>query len=103
MILHLDSGSCGSAIDMLDLNLAAAQCYQWRAYVDEDYRVEMLERVDLLEEYRDAISPFKCPGCNCGFKKLSGLFQHVSTPICGQTLESGAIAKLVRWLEKIYG
>lgn len=95
MIIHLESGTCGSGIDILDLNESAAMCYQWRHYIDEEYRDYMLERRNLdLEAYS-----FRCPTCETVFSKLSGLFQHIGSRACGQRLREGAVGKLVRWLE----
>lgn len=50
------------------------------------------------EEYVYKVYPFKCPECDMVFTKLSGLFQHVGSRACGQTLDDGAVRKLVRWL-----
>lgn len=100
MIIHLESGACSSKIDIVDLNESAAECFQWRAYLAEDYRNELLNREDLQDVYYDPVSPFKCPECDVVFAKLSGLFQHVYSPACDQTLEKGKIAKLAKWLEK---
>lgn len=43
---------------------------------------------------------FNCPQRNSGFTKMSSLLMHVESPGCGQTLESGVIGKLRRWLEE---
>jgi len=98
MILHLESGTCPSKIDMIDLNESAAMCYQWKAYIDGDYRDELLNRDDLQLEYNGPVYPFRCPECNTGFTKLSGLFQHVYSKACNQGLYEGNIAKLIKWL-----
>lgn len=99
MIIHLESGTCPSGIDHIDLNKSAAMCHQWKAYLDKEYRVDLLERRDLESEYYEAVYPFECPGCDSYFTKLSGLFQHVCSKACHQDLHSGKIDKLVRWLE----
>ncbi|KAH7371579.1 hypothetical protein BKA66DRAFT_183810 [Pyrenochaeta sp. MPI-SDFR-AT-0127] len=103
MILHIDSGGCGSNLDTQDLNMSAAGCFQWRKYIDEDYREEMLKGQDLSELYDVVVYPFRCPVCEVTFSKLSGLLQHSASQACNQTLESGAIGKLVRWLGKQHG
>ncbi len=103
MIIHLESGSCDSGFDIVDLNESAAECYQWRQYIDEEYRDDMLNCCDLEYEYGETVYPFKCPTCNTIFSKLSGLFQHVASQACEQSLKSGAIAKLVKWLENRHG
>ncbi|OCK73621.1 hypothetical protein K432DRAFT_277697, partial [Lepidopterella palustris CBS 459.81] len=33
MIIHLESGTCASGIDILDLNKSAAMCYQWQKFL----------------------------------------------------------------------
>ena len=99
MIIHLESGACPSGINYIDLNESAAMCYQWKAYLDEDYRADLLHRRDLESEYYEAVSPFECPGCDSYFTKLSALFQHVCNKACNQDLHSGTMMKLVRWLE----
>ncbi|KIW04946.1 uncharacterized protein PV09_04111 [Verruconis gallopava] len=100
MIIHLESGVCQSQIDRIDLNRSAAMCYQWKAYLDEEWRDELLQRHDLEQEYVNKIYAFHCPECRTVFSTLSGLFQHVHSKVCLQTLYSGKMAKLVRWLEK---
>ena|SRR5437762_12493355 len=99
MIIHLESGTCDSGVDILDLNESAAMCYQWRHYVDEEYRDDMLGGCDLPTEYDDTVYPFKCPTCETVFSKLSGLFQHIGSQSCEQRLTEGAVRKLVRWLK----
>ncbi|KAF2022484.1 hypothetical protein EK21DRAFT_83284, partial [Setomelanomma holmii] len=84
MILHLESGTCDSEIDIYDLNESAAMCYQWKAYLDGD----------------EPVFPFRCPECEVGFTKLSGLFQHVYSKACNQDLYAGKMAKLTNWLKK---
>ena len=102
MMLHLDGGYCPSNITGVDLNQGAAECYQWAHYIDEDYREAMLDGLDLAKKYHDTVFPYTCPECSAVFAKISGLFQHIATPACSQTINSGAIKKLVRWLEKQY-
>jgi hypothetical protein len=99
MIIHLESGACESEIDILDLNESAAMCFQWKAYINEDYREDLLNRCDLKSEYSELVYPFKCPECVTYFTKLSGLFQHVYSKACDQRLYVGKMGKLVRWLE----
>ncbi|KAJ5022570.1 hypothetical protein J3E73DRAFT_434043 [Bipolaris maydis] len=98
MIIHLESGTCASSIDILDLNKSAAMCYQWQKFLDEEYRDDILSCYDLEEEYDGAVYPFKCLECDTTFSKLSGLFQHVGSGSCEQRLNGGPIAKLVKWL-----
>ena len=99
MILHLEAGTCPSGIDRIDLNESAAMCYQWAAFIDREYRSELLDRESLQGWYCGPVYPFKCPECDVNFSKLSGLFQHVYSKACDQRLDQGKIAKLVRWLE----
>lgn len=100
MMIHLESGACPSGIDEIDLNITAATCYQWSEFITtEEIRDDMLEGYDVS----DADDwPFMCPTCEAQFSGLSGLFQHVGTRACSQTMDEGAIKKLVRWLKKTY-
>lgn len=100
MIIHLESGTCDCGIDRIDLNESAAMCYQWRHFLDREYRDEMLEGRNIYLKYSDTIYPFKCPTCETIFSKLSGLFQHISSQTCEQRLSDGAIGKLVKWLKR---
>jgi uncharacterized C2H2 Zn-finger protein len=99
MIIHLESGACDSEIDMIDLNESAAMCFQWKAYLVEEYRDKLLSCRDLSYEYSETVYPFKCPECDTVFTRLSGLFQHAYSKACSQDLNKGKIGKLVRWLE----
>lgn len=92
MIIHLESGACESGIDILDLNESAAMCFQWRHYLNEEYRSDMLDRQNWWDS---GAWPFQCPTCEASFSKLSGLFQHINSQGCSQ---GGAIGKLVKWL-----
>ena len=47
MIIHLESGSCDSSINVLVLNESAALRYQWKRYIDEDYHEDMVDGYDL--------------------------------------------------------
>ncbi|KAH6373386.1 hypothetical protein HBI34_082480 [Parastagonospora nodorum] len=103
MIIHLESGTCTSGIDIHDLGKSAAMCFQWKKYIITNWvHARLLEEEDLwplIDEYGDAeeIECFKCPRCDIYFTKLSGLFMHVESESCSQTLGDGAIGKL-RWL-----
>jgi uncharacterized C2H2 Zn-finger protein len=99
MIIHLESGACESGFDIIDLNESAAMCFQWKAYLDEEYRDELLDRSELQHMYSETVYPFRCPDCDTVFTKLSGLFQHVDSKACRQTLYGGKMGKLVRWLK----
>lgn len=99
MIIHLESGACESGTDIFDLNESAAMCFQWKAYLDARYRDELRNRCNLKSEYIGPVYPFRCPECDTGFTKLSGLFQHVYSKSCNQGLYEGKIGKLIRWLE----
>ena len=99
MIIHLESGAYDSEIDMIDLNESAAMCFQWKAYLVEEYRDELLSCRDLSIEYSETVYPFKCPECDTVFTRLSGLFQYAYSKACNQDLNKGKIGKLVRGLE----
>jgi hypothetical protein len=62
MIIHLESGTCNSEINLFNLNESSAMCFQWKAYIDEDYRDELLHREDVQSKYTAAY-PFRCPKC----------------------------------------
>ncbi|KAJ5021275.1 hypothetical protein J3E73DRAFT_434834 [Bipolaris maydis] len=79
MIIHLEAATCASGINIRDLNQSAAMCFQWKSY--------------------GRVYPFRCPGCELSFTKLSGLFQHVYSNACRQDLHEGKMAKLIHWLE----
>ncbi|EUC28999.1 hypothetical protein COCCADRAFT_40577 [Bipolaris zeicola 26-R-13] len=76
------------------IHLEAATC----AYLDQEYRQELLERVDLEAMY-GRVYPFRCPSCKSSFTNLSGLFQHVYNNTCRQDLHEGKMGKLIKWLE----
>jgi hypothetical protein len=104
MTIHLDSGACPSQHDITDLGASAAMCFQWSKFiVDEQVRDAMLQRQAMWSSVDFQVDPikvecFKCPTCDERFTKSSGLFMHVESPACGQTLDGGAIAKLRKWL-----
>ena len=56
MIIHLESGACDSEIDLIDLNESAAKCFQWKAYLVEEYRERLLSLRDPSFEYSDSLS-----------------------------------------------
>jgi len=82
--------------------MTATQCYQSHEYINEEYRADILDGEDLEELYADAVYPFRCPECDGEFSTLSGLLQHASSHTCEQTLQSGAIGKLLNWVNKQY-
>ena len=96
MMIHLESGACPSRVDIIDLNEWAAQCYQWQHYLDDDYREDMLDRVDIREEY-GIVYPFFCPTCETQFSFLSGLFQHLGSRACDGRVDDFAMSKLIQW------
>ncbi len=99
MIIHLESGACESEINITDLNESAAMCFQWKVFLDEEFRDRLLNRRDLKSDYDDTVYPFRCPECDTVFTKLSGLLQHVCSKACNEGLHKGKMGKLVRWLE----
>ena len=62
----------------------------------------MLGGEDLEEVYIDTVLPFLCLHGDSAFSKLSGLLQHASSHTCKQTLQMGAIGKLLKWLDNQY-
>lgn len=104
-VIHMESGACDSKIDMFYLNKSAATYYQWKAYIDKDYRDDLLNGYDPQFGQMETVYPFRCPECRTGFTKLSGLFQHADSKAkdCNQGLYEGKMGKLVRWLESQHG
>ena len=99
MIIHLEYGICTQGLDKLTLNAKAAECYEWKHFVVAEFRDELLEEIDLDDEYSSSVCPFKCPSCDKEFTKLSGLFQHADSRVCNASLSSGVLSKLVRWFD----
>jgi hypothetical protein len=104
MIIHLESCACPSGIDINDLAESAAMCFQWSKFIiHEGIREALLEgqRMWSLTDIfgnPDKVDCFMCPECYEQFTKMSGLFMHVESPACSQTLDDGAIGKLRKWL-----
>lgn len=74
-----------------DLNSIAASCYDWDEFIEDEH-----DRDLLFDRYGYFGHPFKCPTCNAHFNKLSGLFQHIESSSCDQTLNSNGIGQLRR-------
>jgi hypothetical protein len=78
--------------------MLAAECRAWRHFIShEGYLGDMLLGLDLEYKYYDPL-PYACPGCDALFPRLSGLFQHVESSSCDQSLNDGAIGTLKRFL-----
>ena len=72
MLIHLESGSCPSGVDLPEINRLAYKCYQNKKYLNGT----------------DVRYPFFCIQCASEFTKLSGLYQHAETrPNCQELLE----------------
>ncbi|KAI9830309.1 MAG: hypothetical protein M1826_004920 [Phylliscum demangeonii] len=102
MIIHLEANTCSSGLNLIHLNHAAAECYQWRHFVDAFYRDDMLAYRPLnltYDEYNQQLLPYRCPTCASRFSLLSGLVQHVYGPACGQTMAGGAMGKLIHFVQ----
>ncbi|KAI9806384.1 MAG: hypothetical protein M1826_004664 [Phylliscum demangeonii] len=94
IILHLETDTCPSGLNLLHVNHAAAECYQWRQFVDDFYRDDMLAYRPLKRTYDEdnqQVLPYRCPTCATGFRQLSGLVQHVFSRACGQTMDGGIL------------
>ncbi|KAH7067544.1 hypothetical protein BKA63DRAFT_479464 [Paraphoma chrysanthemicola] len=107
-IIHWESGSCTSGVGEFGLGYHAARCFQWKKYfVRRIDRAHLLLRFDIfhdaLEHYGSDARFYKCPTCDRRFSKLSGLFMHVESESCSQTLDGGAIGKLRVYLSKRHG
>lgn len=94
MLIHLECGTCPSGTDRYDINKTAAMMFQWKKYIDKPLRFQLLEKRDPSEK------AIFCPGCGQWYDKLSGLFQHIESPACGETLNTVLIRKLMGWLWK---
>jgi hypothetical protein len=98
MILHLENGGCVSEITTKDLYTTATQCYQSHKYIDRDYE-PTYSMVRILKRYiqilffhscvHSAIAPFRS-------------FRAYFSITCNQTLQMGAIGKLLKWLDNQY-
>ncbi|KAF2453379.1 hypothetical protein BDY21DRAFT_293286, partial [Lineolata rhizophorae] len=97
MILHVESNTCSSGIRLVDLNRLAAQLYQWHWFVDPLLRMDLLNGCNMRHEL-----PFKCSGCGCWFRKLSSLFNHISSRRCDTDIDDYPVKKLTHWLEVGY-
>ncbi|KAF1813982.1 hypothetical protein P152DRAFT_394017 [Eremomyces bilateralis CBS 781.70] len=94
MILHLEQEICWQDPNH-ELEHAAATCFQWRRFVERSSRIELLNGVV------DG-NPFYCERCYRTFPFLSALFQHATfSNQCDASIDDGALAKLVRWLELV--
>ena len=102
MITHLESGTCESGIDIIDLNYEAGRFINAAEFTNSTYCDDLTERRDLIAEYNGTASPFRCPTCQAKFPKLSSLFQHIDTRSCEQELDGGVIEEFVTYLEHTY-
>ncbi|EDN02431.1 predicted protein [Histoplasma mississippiense (nom. inval.)] len=80
MLLHLESGTCASGVDVDYIDELAFECYQSPKYSD-----------NVNDDF-----PFFCLICGSEFGSLSGLFQHSETTLnCrSNTTDRGCLAKL---------
>ncbi|WPB08218.1 uncharacterized protein RHO25_012883 [Cercospora beticola] len=69
MVIHLESGTCESGVNLPFLNRLAAQCFQWKKYLSKEYRNELLAGDTGYREV--SAQPFKCPRCEEAFPLLS--------------------------------
>lgn len=99
MLLHIEGGHCNSGFNGRALYLLAARCPCSNGFMDQGFRRNVLdghrENFYRLTDFR----PWKCPGCDRSFEKLSGLFSHVEDGVCEQTIDNGAVGELKRWLD----
>ncbi|KAM3414581.1 hypothetical protein BST61_g9740 [Cercospora zeina] len=64
MMIHIESGTCDSGMNLPSVNRMAAQCFQWKKYLSKEYREDILARDT---GYRKAAAqPFKCPSVWAG-------------------------------------
>ncbi|KAI9928228.1 hypothetical protein ASPWEDRAFT_170774 [Aspergillus wentii DTO 134E9] len=79
MLIHLEFGNCSSGTDKSRIYKLAHQCYQRKKYTTGD-----------------DLHPYKCPGCDSWYSRLSGLYQHAEdVPGCSEWLEAPkCLAKL---------
>ena len=50
-----------------------------------------------MREYHD-VRPYVCLECNADFVLLSGLLQHIASPVSSIELDGLEISKLTHWL-----
>lgn len=98
MLIHLESGTCASGVNLVYLNSVAATCFHWKKYVKKDFRVRLLNGDGTYRSEKDGGKPFVCPTCGEEFPLLSSLFAHVWSSSCKQSRNGGALGKLKRWL-----
>lgn len=55
LIIHLEPDSCPSKMDIIDINESAAMCFQQKAYIDQHYLDELLNRKDLQSTYSELV------------------------------------------------
>jgi uncharacterized C2H2 Zn-finger protein len=86
MILHLEQGTCESDADIDFIDDLASECRASDQFmVDERYWTDMM---------------YQCPSCGSYFSKMSGLFQHVESDSCDETLGRGRpLYKFLRFLQ----
>lgn len=65
MMSHLEAGTCGSGVDLDEINQLAFECYQAQWY-----------------KSLNANFDFKCPTCQTPFAYMSGLLQHAESDSC---------------------
>jgi hypothetical protein len=101
MITHLESGTCESGIDIIDLNYEAVRFVNAAEFTNPTYCDDLMERRDLVAEYNcnGTACSFRCPTCQAEFPKLSSLFQHIDTGSCEQELDGGVIEEFITYLE----
>lgn len=82
MVLHLEAGTCESGINNDLVVEIALDCHQSRHYTNND---------------NDDFD-FKCPTCDTPFVYMSGVWQHVESDFCDETIE-GPLGKFLRYLQ----
>lgn len=99
MLSHAEKGCFG--MDAEDLNKSAAMIFQWKKFLDPNYRSEILDMsTEYGRDWNHEGQPWKCPNCGKWFKKLSSLFAHVWSVYGGDEEDEGVFGKLQRWLWK---
>jgi hypothetical protein len=83
ILIHLESTTCDSEVTQVDIDRWAFNCHKSYLYTngwDDEHR-------------------YRCPTCDYGFPRFSGLLQHIETAACAAGY-SGILEKLRRYIER---
>jgi hypothetical protein len=84
MLFHLETGTCESGVDDIDV---ADMAYDFR------YSLKYTTKHD--DDYE-----FKCPTCDKRFDYMSSLFKHAEGDFCDEDPTSGPLPEFLRYIER---